>query len=208
MPKVIRKSVELTLVKSGSKYIAGFTLPEVMLALSIGSIIVLAASQVFPKLRHQITLLQQRYHLELVLSQAMAVLEKDLRRAGFCQGECQGNAITTHHYSGEMPDSCLILAYDLNRNGRWEGEKHTESEYFGYRLRNKGLEAQRGERNCAGSSWENLLDPKEVIITHFSVRKLPESASSQMYIVQLAGQKTAHSAVRHQLIYTIRGNNL
>lgn len=208
MPKVIRKSVALTLVQSEPKYMAGFTLPEMMLALSIGSIIVLAAAQVFPKLRHQITLLQQRYHLELVLSQAMAVLEKDLRRAGFCHGECQGNAITTHHYSGEMLDSCLIVAYDLNRNGRWEGEQHPESEYFGYRLRNKGLEAQRGELNCAGSRWENIFDPKEVTITHFSVRRLPEHASAQIYTVQLAGQKTGHSAIRHQLIYTIRGNNL
>lgn len=73
----------------GLKCITGFTLPEMMLALSIGSLIMLGATEVFPKLRKQISILQQHYYLELALSQVMAVLEKDLRRAGFCHGECQ-----------------------------------------------------------------------------------------------------------------------
>ncbi|MFA3762233.1 prepilin peptidase-dependent protein [Yersinia sp. 2466 StPb PI] len=195
-------------VCSGRKRITGFTLPEMMLALSIGSLIMLGAAEVFPKLRKQISILQQRYYLELALSQVMVVLEKDLRRAGFCHGECQGKAVTTHHYPAEATNSCLIVAYDLNRNGRWEGEKHQESEYFGYRLRNKALEVQRGELNCAGSGWEKLLDPQEITITHFSISRLPQQTSNQVYRVQLAGQKTGNPVIHHQLTYTIRGNNL
>jgi prepilin peptidase dependent protein B len=208
MPKMIKKQMGPVSVYFGQKCIIGFTLPEMMLALSIGSLIVLGTTQVFPKLRKQISILQQHYHLELVLSQAMAALEKDLRRAGFCHGRCQGKAVTTHNYPGEIRDSCLIVAYDLNRNGRWEGEKHQESEYFGYRLRNKALEGQRGELNCFGAGWEKLFDPKEVTITHFSVRQLPGGSSEQIYRLQLAGQRTGNSAIHHQLIYTIRGNNL
>lgn len=190
------------------KYMAGFTLPEMMLALSIGSLIIMAATQTFPKLRQQISRLQQHYHLELTLSQVMAALEKDLRRAGFCHGECQGKAVTTHNYPGEIANSCLIVAYDLNRNGRWEGEKHPQSEYFGYRLRNKALEGQRGELNCSARGWEKLFDPQEIIITHFSVSRLALLTSEQVYRVQLAGQRKSHPAINHQLTYTIRGNNL
>ena len=192
----------------GLKCITGFTLPEMMLALSIGSLIMLGATEVFPKLRKQISILQQHYYLELALSQVMAVLEKDLRRAGFCHGECQGTAVITHHYPAEATNSCLIVAYDLNRNGRWEGEKHQESEYFGYRLRNKALEGQRGELNCSGRGWEKLLDPREITITHFSISPLPQQISNQVYRVQLAGQKTSNPVIHHQLTYTIRGNNL
>ncbi len=190
------------------KYRAGFTLPEMMLALSVGSMIVMAATQVFPQLHKQISILQQHYHLELVLSQIMAALEKDLRRAGFCHGECQGKAITTRQYQGEAANSCLIVAYDLNRNGRWEGEKHQESEYFGYRLRNKALEGQRGALNCSGNGWEKLFDPQEIAIMHFSVNRLPQHTTEQVYRVQLAGQKKGNPAIHRQLTYTIRGNNL
>lgn len=189
------------------KDIAGFTLPEMMLALSVGSLIIMAATKTFPQLHKQVAILQQHYHLELALSQIMAALEKDLRRAGFCHGECQGKAITTHHYPTEAINSCLIVAYDLNRNGRWEGEKHQESEYFGYRLRKKALEGQRGKLNCLGSGWEKLFDPRYITITHFSINRLPQ-ASGQVYRVQLAGQKTDNPAIHHQLNYTIRGNNL
>lgn len=69
---------------------AGFTLPEMMLALSFGSLIALSTAQVLPKLSQQISVLQQHYRLELVMNQAMGAMEKDLRRAGFCHGKCQG----------------------------------------------------------------------------------------------------------------------
>lgn len=190
------------------RYMTGFTLPEMMLALSIGSLIMMAATQAFPKLHRQISLLQQHYHLELALSQVMAALEKDLRRAGFCHGECQGKAMTTHHYPGETTNSCLIMVYDLNRNGRWEGEKHSESEYFGYRLRNKALEGQRGELNCSSRGWEKLFDPQEITVTHFSVDHWSQLTSGKVYRVKLAGQRTGNPAIHHQLTYTIRGNNL
>ncbi|CFR06345.1 prepilin peptidase dependent protein B [Yersinia frederiksenii] len=206
MPMMTKKSV--TSGHSLQEYMAGFTLPEMMLALSIGSLIIMAASQTFPKLRQQISYLQQHYHLELALSQVMAALEKDLRRAGFCHGECQGKAVTTHNYPGETTNSCLIVAYDLNHNGRWEGEKHPQSEYFGYRLHNKALEGQRGELNCSARGWEKLFDPQEITITHFSVNQLPRQVSGQIYRVQLAGQRKSHPAIHHQLTYTIRGNNL
>ncbi|MEY4921885.1 MAG: hypothetical protein RLY17_602 [Pseudomonadota bacterium] len=186
----------------------GFSLPEMMLALSIGSFIVLSATQVFPKLLKQVLILQQHYRLELVMRQAMIVVEKDLKRAGFCHGECQGNAVTTGNYPGEATDSCLIVAYDLNRNGRWEGAKHQESEYFGYRLRNKGLEGQRGELNCYGSGWERLFDPQEVTVTHFSVKYLPRQTTDKFFSVRLAGQKTGNSVIRHQITNIVRGNNL
>ncbi|CNF36270.1 prepilin peptidase-dependent protein [Yersinia enterocolitica] len=208
MPEIAKKLDASVPGYFSQKYRAGFTLPEMMLALSVGSMIIMAATQVFPQLHKQISILQQHYHLELALSQVMAVVEKDLRRAGFCHGECQGKAITTASYPSEASNSCLIVAYDLNRNGRWEGAKHQESEYFGYRLRKKTLEGQRGELNCFGGGWEKLLDPKDITITHFSVSRLPLQTSDQVYRVQLAGQKRGNPTIHRQLTYTIRGDNL
>ncbi|CNH51084.1 prepilin peptidase-dependent protein [Yersinia pekkanenii] len=198
----------LIVVGTGKTPATGFSLPEVMLALSIGSLIVLSATQVFPKLLKQVSILQQHYRLELVMRQVMAVLEKDLQRAGFCHGECQGKAVTTGNYQRETADSCLIVAYDLNRNGRWEGAKHQESEYFGYRLRNKALEGQRGELNCDGKGWERLFDPQDVTVTHFSVKYVSWQTSDKFFSIRLVGQKTGNPAISHQITNIVRGNNL
>lgn len=208
MPEIAKRLDASVSGYFSQKYSAGFTLPEMMLALSVGSMIIMAATQVFPQLHKQISILQQHYHLELALSQVMAALEKDLRRAGFCHGQCQGEAITTQQYPGEAANSCLIVAYDLNRNGRWEGENHQESEYFGYRLRNKALESQRGALDCSGNGWEKLFDAQNITITHFSINLLPLQIVEQVYRVQLTGQKRGNPAIYRQLTYTIRGNNL
>ncbi|AJJ72437.1 hypothetical protein BZ23_2627 [Yersinia pseudotuberculosis] len=202
MPLVV--NVLSTLLNAQPTRTAGFTLPEMMLALSFGSLIALSTAQVLPKLSQQISVLQQHYRLELVMNQAMGAMEKDLRRAGFCHGKCQGEAITIEHYLGETAHSCLIVAYDLNCNGRWEGAKHQESEYFGYRLRNKALESQRGELNCHGRGWEKLFDPRDVTVTHFSVTPL----SGQLFKLRLVGHKTGNPAIHHQVTYLIRGNNV
>lgn len=73
----------------GLKCITGFTLPEMMLALSIGSLIMLGATEVFPKLRKQISILQQHYYLELALSQVMLCWKKICGVRGFAMASAR-----------------------------------------------------------------------------------------------------------------------
>lgn len=61
----------------------GFTLPEVPLALSLGSLIMLSAAQLYPLLRSQSQDSAQRFRLEQLFSQVAMGIEKDIRRAGF-----------------------------------------------------------------------------------------------------------------------------
>lgn len=177
-----------------SSHCAGFTLPEVMLAMGIGGMLLLGSAQTFPLLRQRSQDLAQRFQLDQLMRQTLFTLTKDLRRAGYCAGTCQGKSVVLGHYPGEAKDSCVLLAFDLNNNGRWEGTDRTNSEYFGYRLRQQVIETQRGVRTCDGSGWERLLDPTEVSVSRFHITQTHSPGKSAFFVVDIAAhwrQKTA-----------------
>jgi prepilin peptidase dependent protein B len=92
----------------------------------------------------------------------MATLEKAVRRAGYCHGECGNGAL-------QIRENCLLLRWDENSNGKWEGVSHAESDYYGYRLRQQQLEMQRGVDQCQSAGWERLSDPAFMTLEQFSV---------------------------------------
>lgn len=179
----------------------GFTLPEVLLAMTFGSLIALAAAKSMPILRQQTVDVGRHYRLEQVMRQLAFGIEKDLHRAGFCAGQCQGKALLIASAAGEPPDSCVIVAYDLNLNGRWETTG--EAEYFGYRLRAGALEGQRGVTHCRGTGWERLLDQEEVRIESFSVRHKPQSNGKSLVTFRLSGRSTVQQNIQRSLEWAV-----
>ncbi len=164
----------------------GFTLPEVLMALSVGSMLMLSAAQLYPLLRQRSQSLSRHFQLDQLLRGTLFNIEKDLRRAGFCNGECTGKAVIIGNSEGERPNSCVIIAYDLNRNGRWDLPGSSEPDYFGYRLRQGGIETQRGAENCTGVGWEKLLDPSEVKVTEFNLAESVSPRDGHVYSLILS----------------------
>ncbi|HGM5493010.1 TPA: prepilin peptidase-dependent protein [Serratia fonticola] len=179
----------------------GFTLPEVLLAMTFGSLITLAAAKTLPILHQQTLDVGRHYRLEQVLRQLAFGIEKDLRRSGFCAGQCQGRSLLIGHVSGEAPGSCVIVAYDLNRNGRWESSG--DAEYFGYRLRAGGLEGQSGVTQCQGSGWERLLDQEEVRIESFSVSNITGNGGKSLVMFTLSGRSTVRAHIARRLEWAV-----
>ncbi|MEC5344212.1 prepilin peptidase-dependent protein [Brenneria populi] len=184
----------------------GFTLPEILLALALGSLIMLSAAQLYPLLRMQSQNSAQYFRLEQLFSQAASGIEKDIRRAGFCAGECQGRGVSIGEYPGEMAQSCLNVSYDLNLNGSWDGGER-QDESFGYRLRAGALEIQSGAHNCRGDRWEKLFDPQEVTLTLFHLRRLNDRPGAALYQLRLAGYWTKRPAIRQQISRLVIGRN-
>lgn len=178
----------------------GFTLPEVMLAMTFGSLIALAAAKTLPILRQQTVNAGRHYRLELVLRQLAFGIEKDLRRSGFCAGQCQGQPLLIGNVVGEAAGSCVIVAYDLNRNGRWE--KVGDAEYFGYRLRAGALEGQRGVTQCNGLGWERLLDQEEVRIDSFTVSRIADGEGGSL-LLSLRGRSAVREDIQSRLEWAI-----
>ncbi|MBS0893549.1 prepilin-type N-terminal cleavage/methylation domain-containing protein [Tatumella sp. JGM130] len=89
----------------------GFTLSEMLLAMLICGVVLLGAAQFFPRLFQQSRQLQQQNLLTQELRQLMLVLEKNLRRAGFCQqSPCAGRGVTVSDQG-----RCLILRLQERR---------------------------------------------------------------------------------------------
>ncbi|MGO4745759.1 prepilin peptidase-dependent protein [Serratia quinivorans] len=180
----------------------GFTLPEVMLALTFGSLITLAAAKTYPVLRQHSVDVGRHYRLESVLRQLAFGIEKDLRRAGFCAGQCRGQPILISRVPGEAAGSCVIVAYDITRSGRWE-TLGADAGYFGYRLRQGMLEGQRGVKHCRGTGWERLLDNDEVRIDAFSVKTNQGDSGKTWATLALSGRSKADGGIRRSLVWAV-----
>lgn len=185
----------------------GFTLPEALLAMLFGCAVVLAAARFYPALRGQSQNSVQYVRLEQLFHQAALSIEKDVRRAGFCAGSCQGDALTIGRHAGEAEQSCINIAYDLNRNGRWDGGAEQEAESFGYRLRAGALEIQRGAHNCDGGRWEKLFDPLEVALTHFQITPWHAHGGFTLYELQIAGYWVKRPEIHRRIVRLMMGRN-
>ena len=141
---------------------AGFSLLEMLIALAISAVVMLSAGRFLPLLLAENAGVLQRAQLRQELQQMMATLEKAVRRAGYCYGECGSGAL-------QIRENCLLLRWDENSNGKWEGVSHAESDYYGYRLRQQQLEMQRGVDQCQSAGWERLSDPAFMTLEKFSV---------------------------------------
>jgi len=141
---------------------AGFSLPEMLIAMAISAVIMLSMGRFLPLLLAENAGMQQQAQLRQALQQMMATLEKAVRRAGYCHGECGSGAL-------KISENCLLLRWDENSNGKWEAVSHADSDYYGYRLRQQQLEMQRGVDQCQSAGWERLSDPGFMTLEQFSV---------------------------------------
>lgn len=141
---------------------AGFSLLEMLIAMSIGAVLMVSAGRFLPLLLGENAGRLQRAQLRQELQQIMATLEKAVRRAGYCHGDCGSGAL-------KISENCLLLRWDENSNGQWEGVNQAESDYYGYRLRLQQLEMQRGVDQCQSAGWERLSDPAFMTLEQFSV---------------------------------------
>ena len=142
----------------------GFSLPEMLVAMAISSVLLLGAAKMLPQLQYNNLQTLMRFQLQEELQLITVTLEKAVRRAGYCKGKCAGKALST----GES-GRCLLVRWDGNSNGKWEGVESTESDLYGYRLREGSLEMQRGVDRCSGGGWEKVSDPATVTIEDFLV---------------------------------------
>ncbi|CDL82261.1 prepilin peptidase-dependent protein [Xenorhabdus szentirmaii] len=152
----------------------GFSLLEVVVAMLISSVIFVAMTRSYPILSGQSLDLYRKYRLHYLVNRTVHLMEKDIRRAGYCQDkiQCKGNPLAIRNKNMERINSCFIIAFDLNLNNKWENSEHIESEFFGYRLNNRALEWKRGAGDCQGNGWERLFDPKEIVIDDFHLEKM------------------------------------
>lgn len=180
----------------------GFTLLETLIAMALGSTLLLGAARLFPALQravlHQYTYVAQQE----ALWQMVFTVGKHLQRAGYCRGSCQGEAVKLMHNG-----SCVILQWDANGNGRWDSTPGSQNERTGYRLRNGSLETQKGAEQCDGRGWERMSDPTQLTVQHFSVIRQNRKSRGPLFFIRL-GAVVKQGRRFAEVNYTVSGENL
>lgn len=175
----------------------GITLVELMVAGVIALVALSAVLSVYSATAHHSQLQLQSAHLHQQMRGLLQLIGRDLRRAGywqfdpaeqyasdnpFQQGE---NRVHSGTYPHESPDSCILLAYDLDQDGRvgvGRCDKDACSptmdadnvEQFGFRLRDGSVQSRYGGDTlaCDTGYWQTLNDPDiEVVSLHFDLHQ-------------------------------------
>lgn len=174
----------------------GITLIELMIAGVIALIALSAVLNVYSATAHHTTLQLQSAHLHQQMRGILHLIGRDLRRAGywqfdpavqsadnnpFQQGE---NRVSLGAYPNEASDSCILLAYDLDSDGkvgigRCDGAcspvtDDDNVEQFGFRLHNGSVQSRYGGNKlaCDSGFWQALNDPDvEVSRLHFDLHR-------------------------------------
>jgi len=179
----------------------GFSLTEVLIAMAISSILLLSTSRFLPGLQRAVLLQSGQQELEEEVWQRLFAIGKQLQRAGYCAGQCQGDGLVIGRQG-----QCVIVQWDANSNGSWDSSV-SENDRVGFRLDSGALGTQRGAASCDGKGWEKLTDPDRLVIQQFFVSKEVKPGFAPELSIELTavrkGEPTAYSAR-----YTVTGFNL
>jgi len=175
----------------------GITLIELMIAGAISLVALSAALTVYSATARHTRLQLRSAHLHQQVLGILYLVSHDLRRAGYWQFDpaqrspasnpfqSSENRVRSGAFADEPADSCILLAYDLDRDGLVgvgqceQGECPAFSdvdnvEQFGYRLHHGAVQSRYAGSGltCGAGYWQALNDP-DIRITHlrFGLRK-------------------------------------
>ena len=179
----------------------GFSLVEVLVAMAISSVLLLATARFLPALQRAALHQTQKQALEEEIAQRLYTLARHIQRAGFCQGACVGEGL-------ELQPNCLLARWDSNLNGRWEEAPTQSADVTGFRLQNGVLETLRGATACAGKGWEKMTDPGFAIVDSFVVRRQNISGFAPEFDIELAAHLKARPEMQVSVRFSATGHNL
>lgn len=162
----------------------GMTLVELMIASVIGLITLAAVVTAYSATASHSSQYLRNAHLYQQLHSLMHTMVRDIRRTGFWSFDPElhsatdnpfedgTNRLRTGAYRDEAPHSCILFAYDLDRDGlvgvgqcragTCPGETDNDNvEQFGFRLHDGRAQARYGgdTLSCDAGHWQALTDP-------------------------------------------------
>lgn len=208
---------------------AGFTLPELLIALVINILVIAAIVSVFVgNLNHYNNTLNSN-RLNQQLEAILQFITADIRRAGYWANA--SSSLGTHTNPNPFMASgadltigagnnCILLTYDRDNNGSLPAiTAASDDERYGYRLNGTNIQSRPWGANfacnAAASAWENLND------STISITGLTFTLTTQTYTtgpgtrgltmrsldITLAGQLASDSTVSKTLTQHVRVRN-
>ncbi|EMX2205822.1 prepilin peptidase-dependent protein [Enterobacter hormaechei] len=180
----------------------GFSLLEVLIAMTISSILLLSTSRFLPGLQRGVLLQSGQQELEDEVWQRLFAIGKQFQRAGYCAGHCQGQGMIIGRQG-----RCAIVLWDANSNGQWDSTA-SENDSTGFRLESGSLETLRGATSCDDKGWDKLTDPDQVLIEQFMVTKTDRDGFAPVISIELRARRKGGLAAPFSARHTVTGFNL
>ncbi|MEP1384964.1 MAG: prepilin peptidase dependent protein B [Paraglaciecola sp.] len=146
----------------------GNSLVELMISIVLGFASMTAMSSL---VGHGIALnsqLMTKSRLNAEINAVLAVISQDLGRAGYHAFTKEllddpttfinpfYQSVALSEYNNESANSCIIFAYDRNKNGKLDVVNTNEN--YGYRLRDNAIEMRIDGLGCDKGGWQDLTD--------------------------------------------------
>lgn len=181
----------------------GFSLAEVLVALAIGSMLLLSTARFLPALQGAVLRQTQSLALEDELWQRVIAVTKHLQRAGYCRGACSGQPLVLGREG-----RCVLVQWDANGNGRWDPASSAAAEQIGFRLQNTALETLRGATSCEGKGWERLTEPASILVQDFQIDRYQHPGFAPEFTVTLTAVLTRYPGQPATVRHSVTGYNL
>lgn len=179
----------------------GFSLVEVLIAMAIGSVLLLSTARFLPALQMAALRQAQRQMVQEEVWQRLLTVARHLQRAGFCQGNCAGEGVL-------LEKDCLRVRWDSNLNGVWEATPAANADITAFRLNNGVLETLRGATSCSGKGWDKMTDPDFLTVEAFSVERHNHRGFAPEFSLLLSAHLNSRPEVRADARFSVTGHNL
>lgn len=144
----------------------GFSLIEIMIALTIGLIIVAATITIYVTIIKGSSDIVKSARLNHDLDSALVLMVNDIRRAGYWGGAMVGSDSRNNPFTQAASDlqlpsaSCVLYSYDANASGANTLTNFTDdvdaNEYYGFRLNGGNIQMRSSNIGCTANGWNTL----------------------------------------------------
>lgn len=213
-------------LKKSPRKSLGFTLMELMLAVSVAMIIMAGTLAVFLAMIKQSRALLDVNRLDRDLNNAMSIMVTDIQRAGYWS--LASTTKTNPFMLTGVTDiqivggNCILFSYDSSGNGLLPGLGiGTDDERYGYRLSGGAIQFRPTgllTYSCAAAAnaWTNLTDPNVVTITALSfvltnraitIGSGPQTTNIRQVTITITGQLVSDSTISKTISRVVRVYN-
>ena len=148
----------------------GFTLIEIMIALTLGLIVLGAVISIYVATVSSSSSIIKSARLNHDLNAVMALMINDIKRAGYWGGatvaaDSRANPFTatTTNLQILTANDCILYSYDANGNGSVDTD-----EYYGFKLAAGTIQMRKTgatTADCSNGTWEEFIDGAQLDIT-------------------------------------------
>jgi prepilin peptidase dependent protein B len=184
---------------SSFRSISGFTLVELMISLSLSSVMISSAFALLVSSTHQLSTVEEQLKVHNDLLLVSNVIETELSNAGQVQRngiDFLDNIKTPFHgypiisaFDNESANSCITFNVDINADGQLNHSSPNEQR--GFRLRDNAIEMRLAGRECHESGWQDLTSTDFVHIDSLTFEyalPLKKETKTNAITVKLTGK--------------------